>query len=318
MILDVSSENTNSQLPSESNLLPSSISTEVCTNSNKSEEESALFEPCSKKPKTASSDDEQNTPTDDKNDHSDDIPSTNSKLSKRQVKKMQKLAKWTEIRKVKRLKEREKYRQKRIEAIANGEPTHIGPSRKALKHNTMIKSTNPFTVAIDLDFDELMIDKDIGKLAKQLLWVYTYNRKADSPLQLHYTGLKEKSRLRESLERNDGYRNWDVHFHEQSYMDVFPKDNIVYLTSDSDDILTEMDKNDVYIIGGLVDHNHHKGLALRRAEEKGLRTARLPLSEHILIKTRTVLTITHGMCAVRIKYTKNELFFLIFYIQFSF
>lgn len=239
-------------------------------------------EPCNKKPKL---DEDENS--------NQSLITSDEKLSKRQVKKMLKLAKWTEIRKVKRLKEREKYRQKRIEAIANGEPTH-GPSRKALKHNTMEKSTNPYTIAIDLDFDELMIDKDICKLAKQLLWVYTYNRKADSPLQLYYTGLKEGSRLHESLERNDGYRNWDINFRQQSYLDVFPKDNIIYLTSDSDDILTKMDKNAVYIIGGLVDHNHHKGEALRRADEKGLRTARLPLSEHILIKTRTVLTITHG------------------------
>lgn len=217
------------------------------------------------------------------------------KLSKRKLKKLRKLEAWTEKKKYKRLQERLKYRQKRIEAIANGEPAHQGPSRKALKHNTMEKSGNPFTVAIDLDFDELMIDKDICKCAKQLLWVYTYNRKADSPLQLYYTGLKEGSRLQDSLERNDGYRNWDVNFRQQSYLDVFAKEKIVYLTSDSDDVLTKMEKDSVYVIGGLVDHNHHKGEALRRAEEKGLRTARLPLGEHVLIKTRMVLSITHGL-----------------------
>lgn len=87
-----------------------------------------------------------------------------------------KLAKWEETKLVKRQKEREKYKQKRLDAIANGLPTRVGPSRKALKRNRMDESKNPFTVAVDLDFDDLMIDKDISKCAKQLLWVnYFYS-----------------------------------------------------------------------------------------------------------------------------------------------
>lgn len=206
-----------------------------------------------------------------------------------------KLADWEEKKKVKRLKEREKYKQKRLDAIANGLPTRTGPSRKALKRNRMDDSTNPFTVAIDLDFDDLMIDKDICKCAKQLLWVYTINRKSESRcLHLHYTGLKTGGRLHQAMQRNDGYQNWDIKITEESFLDVFKTEQIVYLTSDSDNVLTELDPNAVYIIGGLVDHNHHKGISLKRAEERGLRTARLPLSEHISIKTRTVLTIVHG------------------------
>lgn len=114
------------------------------------------------------------------------------------------------------------------------------------------------------------------------------------PLHLHYTGLKPGGRIQQTLQRNDGYQNWDIKITEDSFLNIFKIDQIVYLTSDSENVLTELDQEAVYIIGGLVDHNHHKGLSLRRAEEKGLRTARLPLSEHISIKTRTVLTIVHG------------------------
>lgn len=222
-------------------------------------------------------------------------------LSKRQQKKLLKLAQWEIKKKEKRQKEREKYKQKRLEAIAKGEPTRIGPSRKALKHNKIANSSNPFQIAIDLDFDDLMIDKDICKCAKQLLWVYTINRKSKSPLQLYYTGLKDSSRLQKALERNDGYQNWDVKICKESYLNVFTEtENIIYLTSDSDDILTELNPNCVYIIGGLVDHNHHKGLTLQRATKKGIKTARLPLSENVSIKTRTVLTIVHGKFTIRL------------------
>ncbi|KAJ6638578.1 Farnesol dehydrogenase, partial [Pseudolycoriella hygida] len=163
----------------------------------------------------------------------------------------------------------------------------------ALKRNRMDDSPNPYTVAVDLDFDDLMSDRDICKCAKQLLWVYTINRKSPMPLHLHYTGLKPGGAIQQTLQRNDGYQNWDIKITENSFMTTFNPEKIVYLTSDSDNVLTELDKESVYIIGGLVDHNHHKGLCLKRAEEKGLRTARLPLAEHISIKTRAVLTIVH-------------------------
>lgn len=224
-----------------------------------------------------------------------DSPTNGSEppMSKRAQKKLIKLAQWEVKKKEKRLREREKYRQKRAEAVALGIP-RTTPSRKALKHNTMAASSNQIRVAIDLDFDDLMIDKDVCKCAKQLLWVYTINRKAVAPMQLFFTSLRRGGRVQQALDKNDGYLNWDVNIRTDAYDAVFERQQIVYLTSDSDTVLSELSADDVYVIGGLVDHNHHKGLSLERADTKGLRTARLPLGEHVKIKTRTVLTIVHG------------------------
>lgn len=49
-----------------------------------------------------------------------------------------------------------------------------------------------------------------------------------------------------------------MQFHEQSYLDLFPKDKLVYLTSESENVIESFEDDSIYIIGGLVDHNEHK------------------------------------------------------------
>lgn len=215
-------------------------------------------------------------------------------LSRRKQKKQLKLQKIQELKIIRRQREREKRKEKRKAEAALGIP---GPNglRKKLKRNKIDNTSNPVRVTIDLSYDELMSDKDIGKCAKQLQRVYTANRKSTMPIKLFYTGLKTDSQIEIALRKYDGYKNWDIKFHEESYDEIFDPKSLVYLSSDSETVLQQLDPNTVYIIGGLVDHNAHKGLSYARAQERGLKTARLPLVEHIEdMKTTNVLTIVHG------------------------
>ena len=83
-------------------------------------------------------------------------------------------------------------------------------------------------------------------------------------------------------------------------------------------MLHQLDPRKVYVIGGLVDHNHHKvgpglrppvrlvqpstrlspsrhqGVTLRRAEERGMEHARLPLGSFVKMNSRKVLAVNHG------------------------
>lgn len=213
-------------------------------------------------------------------------------MSKRQKKKLLKLKKFEERKMLMRAKEKQARKLKRLVAKEQGlELIKTGPSRKELKLNKISKNPADISVAIDLSFDDLMTDKDLSSCASQLLRVYTNNRRAKRPIPLHFTGLNEEGKLYEKLQRNDGWRNWDVFPNKKSFMDLFDKEKIIYLTSESENVLDELEKGAVFIIGGLVDHNHHKNLTLDLAQKSNIRTARLPLSEHLIMKTRTVLTI---------------------------
>lgn len=72
---------------------------------------------------------------------------------------------------------------------------------------------------------------------------------------------------------------------------VTPQDrlqDVVYLTADSPDELTALDQSKVYILGGLVDRNRHKGICYQRAQEAGVATAKLPIAQHMKLHTSAV------------------------------
>lgn len=69
---------------------------------------------------------------------------------------------------------------------------------------------------------------------------------------------------------------------------------VIYLTAESPNVVEKIAPGHIYVIGNLVDNNHHPGLCYERARQAGVRTARLPISEHIRLDTRHVLTINQG------------------------
>ncbi len=65
----------------------------------------------------------------------------------------------------------------------------------------------------------------------------------------------------------------------------------VYLSADSEHVLTELDPKKAYIIGGIVDRNIHKGLCESKARQQGIVTAKLPIEDHIELAGNKVLTV---------------------------
>lgn len=75
--------------------------------------------------------------------------------------------------------------------------------------------------------------------------------------------------------------------------EVEARGELVYLTSDSPDTLTELKPYSTYIIGGLVDRNRHKGICYKRAMDRGVKTAKLPIGDYMQMNSRFVLATNH-------------------------
>ncbi|SCO81866.1 probable tRNA (guanine-N(1)-)-methyltransferase [Fusarium oxysporum] len=81
--------------------------------------------------------------------------------------------------------------------------------------------------------------------------------------------------------------------------------DIVYLSSDSPYTLERLEPNTSYVIGGLVDKNREKGLCYKRARERGIRTARLPIGQYMVMQSRTVLATNH-VVEIMLKWLEYE------------
>merc|ERR1719334_838197 len=102
-----------------------------------------------------------------------------------------------------------------------------------------------------------------------------------------------EGRVKSEMSKNQGFENWDFNFESQKFDSAFDREKIVYLSSESENVLTELEDDKFYIIGGLVDHNSHKGLCHATASDLGVHHARLPIDEFIKLKTRKVLAVNH-------------------------
>lgn len=73
------------------------------------------------------------------------------------------------------------------------------------------------------------------------------------------------------------------------------KDDVIYLTADTDNTIESLEPGKTYVIGGIVDRNRYKHLCAKKAEALGLRMARLPIDPSFLdgqhMQARKVLTV---------------------------
>ncbi|KAL4818102.1 hypothetical protein BDW67DRAFT_158555 [Aspergillus spinulosporus] len=256
---------------------------------------------------------------------------TEQKISKRKLRRQAKLEQWEakrEERKIIRKQKNAARKERRRELWEEAKREGKDPSEELNKLFPMTartryrKSTRlPLTLIIDCGFDDLMQDKERVSLGQQLTRSYSENNKSAFNGHLIISSFNKKLKERFETVLHKTHEGWKgVRFTDDDWLqaakeasevmqgpnggklvgpfedkaDAKPEDGeIVYLTSDSSETLTELKPYSTYIIGGLVDKNRHKGICHKRATEMGIRTAKLPIGQYIQMNSRPVLATNH-------------------------
>lgn len=227
-------------------------------------------------------------------------------ISKNQMKKRRRYEKLMAIKKRKKQQDKEakaakakaqgrdleQERKFQAERAKSGEG-HLKREQKWTQRLANVDSS--FKVCVDCSFGEMMSKKEIGSLSNQIRYCYAANKRSEHPVYLSISSLAGETY--DNLKRVEGFPdNWRARafdWSEKSLTQMHTKNDLVYLTSDSTNTLTELDNSKVYVIGGIVDRNRLKGATINKANELGVETARLPIDEHLKLCATKVLTCNH-------------------------
>ncbi|XP_068785045.1 tRNA methyltransferase 10 homolog B isoform X2 [Struthio camelus] len=213
-------------------------------------------------------------------------------------------------KKRKRTQERERRKARQAEGRGTTEQQSKRVLKAIMKERLLEAKESGPRLCVDLSMADRMTKKETSRLAAQIRRLYGANKRAEKPFWLYLTEFVVGSSIYEECFRmNDGFCNYLMDTTEESYLDLFPLDMIVYLTPDSENVLEDIDPKKVYILGGLVDESIHKKLTLQRARDQSLQTARLPIREYMVktINTKNyhseTLAINQGFLGVFVSFT---------------
>lgn len=244
-------------------------------------------------------------------------------ISKNQLKKLRRQQAWdagAEDRRAKRRDKAKARRQAQVLAKEMGEEIVSKPAPPT-RRSILV----PVTILFDCDFDDLMMDHERKSLAGQITRCYSDNRKSAFRTHMAVTSFGKQLKERYVTTLNGQHLSWkEMQFFPEDFVEVAGKaqewmtkqnggrlagalasdgevelselqkqGEVIYLSSDSDKTLTELKPYTTYIIGGIVDKNRHKGLCHKRALDRGIKTAKLPIGEFLKLNSRKVLATNH-------------------------
>ncbi|XP_040836490.1 tRNA methyltransferase 10 homolog C [Ochotona curzoniae] len=138
-------------------------------------------------------------------------------------------------------------------------------------------------LVFDMMYDDYMKPKELQNAVSQLLESEGCNRRNIDPFHIYFCNLKTNGAYHTELVKR--YREkWDkllLTATEKSYVDLFPKDDIIYLTADSPNVMTTFKHDKIYIIGSFVDKGIQPGISLAKAKRFKLATESLPLDKYL-------------------------------------
>src|SRR3990167_7664442 len=165
-------------------------------------------------------------------------------------------------------------------------------------------------VCIDFSFLNLMDSFATGSIRNQLACIYQTNLQSTIPMQVYLCCDKQtEGAFNNLLEKLSGVEAWSSIALRPStdvteLYDESKNIPIVYLSPDADEPLLSVDKNHLYVIGGLCDRDRKHNLTKTKCENLKIDCKRLPIAEHVTFAGNKILTIS-AVFALLAAYLEN-------------
>ena len=181
-------------------------------------------------------------------------------------------------------------------------PPQTGHIRYGLGHNSIFHRITDTTIkswqeqrlltamqfgqplVLDLSFEKHMTRRENKNTAQQLIMLFSENRSSPDPFDLHLCNANPHGEIMEFLRKmipSVEEPVFPLHLHQQNYLDLYPREKLVYLTPHCRTELHQFDHDAVYIVGALVDLVKGRPLSLAKAKKEGIRMAKLPLQRYL-------------------------------------
>lgn len=137
-----------------------------------------------------------------------------------------------------------------------------------------------YKIFFDLEFVDIMKEREMKSLVLQLAYSYSLNKILKFPFNFSLFSYKNSVKFESE---KMGAKFWHVNFFEENFYEIeeISKKNLIYLSPDSPNVLKEVSKENIYLIGGFVDKPVSKNRTLYKANSLGIQTAKLPIEEYV-------------------------------------
>lgn len=161
----------------------------------------------------------------------------------------------------------------------------VGEIRKFYRSKLLSSVMNDSpSIVFDFRYESKMTRIETKKsLYRQMIETISINRTAIDPFVLHFCNYSKQGEFRQAYDHflaTDENLIFDT---EKSYLDIFPREKLVYLSNDSPVIMRNFDPDKVYIIGAIVDTNPNdfKYASYSQAKKDNIACVKLPLDQHV-------------------------------------
>lgn len=164
-------------------------------------------------------------------------------------------------------------------------------------------------LVFDFGYNEELISKrTFSTLTTQFMFTLQVIANSKRPFHLTFCNLQKDSDLEKLMKRHFGFIFGPGSLHTvtyKSYFDLFPRDDLIYLSADSNKTLTHVDPEKVYIVGGFCNKFNRGRHSYQKAISEKLPVFKLPLEDYFFFKSDRSLPI--NLCvAILEKYLETE------------